>query len=65
MNQRNKRWTPDEDRQLLVLRAAGVSLQEIAARMQRTQSAVDGRTYTLKARASLKALKAATDDEGS
>jgi hypothetical protein len=48
MSNRNKKWTPEDDRRLLDLRAAGVPLNEIANKLLRTQSAIDGRTNALK-----------------
>jgi hypothetical protein len=48
---RNKKWSPEEDRRLLELREAGTPLPSIAQKLERTQSAIDGRLNALKSRA--------------
>lgn len=51
MSRQNQKWTPEEDRRLLELRASGRSLAVIAKELNRTEAAVDNRVYTLKNRA--------------
>jgi hypothetical protein len=46
----NKRWTPEEDERLLLLRSAGESPEAIALTLKRTAVAVDRRFYTLRNR---------------
>ena len=46
----NKRWTPEEDERLLLLRSAGEPLEVIALTLKRTAVAVDRRFYTLRNR---------------
>ena len=46
----NKKWTPDEDKRLLELQAAGKSNFLIAAELRRSTGAVFGRLSVLKAR---------------
>ena len=46
----NKRWTPDEDERLLLLRSAGEPPETIALALKRTAVAVDRRFYTLRDR---------------
>jgi hypothetical protein len=48
--ERNNRWTADEDRQLLEMKAAGKSVFAIAEVFKRTVSAVEQRLYFLKVR---------------
>jgi hypothetical protein len=48
--ERNNRWTADEDRQLLEMKAAGKSIFAIAGVFKRTVSAVEQRLYFLKVR---------------
>jgi DNA-binding NarL/FixJ family response regulator len=48
----NKKWTPDEDKRLLELQAAGKSNFLIAAELRRSSGAVSGRLSVLKARQS-------------
>jgi hypothetical protein len=47
---KNKRWTPEEDERLLLLRSAGESPEAIALALKRTAVAVDRRFYTLRNR---------------
>jgi hypothetical protein len=44
----NKHWTPEEDRPLLDLKAAGTTLAVIAKKLVRTQASVDSRITALK-----------------
>jgi hypothetical protein len=48
MTMRNTKWTPEEDRRLLELKAADTPLADIAERLNRTQAGVDSRTNALK-----------------
>jgi hypothetical protein len=48
MTRAGRKWTPDDDRRLLELRAAGTPLALIAKELDRTQAAVDGRIQTIK-----------------
>jgi DNA-binding PadR family transcriptional regulator len=43
-----KKWTPEEDRHLLELKAAGTPLEVIAEKLDRTQASVDTRATKLK-----------------
>jgi hypothetical protein len=51
MSNRNRKWSPEDDRRLLELKEAGAPLPVIAEELKRTQSAIDGRTNALKNRA--------------
>jgi hypothetical protein len=47
---RNIRWTEEEDRQLLEMKAAGKPNSVIAKAFERTATAVEQRVYTLRLR---------------
>ena len=47
MKQKQK-WSPEDDRRLLDLKAAGTPLALIAEKLERTQAAIDGRMNALK-----------------
>jgi hypothetical protein len=47
VKQRQK-WSPEDDRRLLDLKAAGTPLALIAEKLERTQAAIDGRMNALK-----------------
>src|SRR5450756_538757 len=51
MSNRNRKWSPEDDRRLLELKEAGAPLAVIAEELKRTQSAIDSRTNALKNRA--------------
>jgi DNA-binding NarL/FixJ family response regulator len=46
-----KRWTLDDDKRLLALRAKGASFGEIANALERTEAAIEQRAHTLKRQA--------------
>lgn len=46
----NAKWTPEDDRKLLELKAAGRSAAAIAAALQRTEMSVVSRVGVLKSR---------------
>jgi hypothetical protein len=48
MSNRNRKWSPEDDRRLLELKEAGAPLAVIAEELKRTQSAIDSRTNALK-----------------
>jgi DNA-binding CsgD family transcriptional regulator len=48
---RRKRWTLDDDKRLMELRANGASFYEIANALGRTVAAIEQRAHTLKRRA--------------
>jgi hypothetical protein len=43
-----RKWSPEDDKRLLELRAAGAPVDKIANELQRTQSAVGSRLNALK-----------------
>jgi hypothetical protein len=45
-----RRWTDDDDRRLLEMRAAGKTLKKIAKDLKRTEAAVASRAVFLKGR---------------
>jgi DNA-binding CsgD family transcriptional regulator len=51
MTPRRKRWTLDDDKRLMELRANGASFYEIANALGRTVAAIEQRAHTLKRRA--------------
>ena len=59
---RGKRWTPDDDKQLRSLVIAGYSAAEIAAKLNRTISAINRRACGL--RISLKRVPCRTGKRG-
>ena len=48
MSNRKRKWSPEDDKRLLELRAAGVPANKIANELHRTQSAIDARINALK-----------------
>jgi hypothetical protein len=48
MSKIRTKWTPEEDRRLLELKAAGTPLADIAKKLGRTQASVDTRATRLK-----------------
>jgi hypothetical protein len=50
----SKKWTLEEDRHLLELKAAGTPLAVIAQKLGRTQASVDTKTTRLKDQAKVK-----------
>jgi hypothetical protein len=54
MSKIRTKWTPEEDRRLLELKAAGTPLAVIAEKLDRTQASVDSRTNKLKYQAKVK-----------
>ena len=48
---RRKRWTLDDDKRLMDLRAKGASFNEIANALGRTEAAIEQRAHTLKRQA--------------
>jgi DNA-binding NarL/FixJ family response regulator len=57
----NERWTPEQDRQLLKLRADGKPNILIAAALARSLSSVQGRVYVMRRRAAGRANAALAD----
>ena len=57
----NERWTPEQDRQLLKLRADGKPNILIAAALRRSLSSVQGRIYVIRRRAAGRANAALAD----
>jgi DNA-binding NarL/FixJ family response regulator len=57
----NERWTPEEDKRLLKLRADGTSNILIAAALRRSLSSVQGRIYVIRKRAAGRANAALAD----
>jgi hypothetical protein len=53
-----KRWTVDDDKRLMELRAKGASLNEIANVLGRTEAATEQRAHTLKRQAAALHLSA-------
>jgi hypothetical protein len=51
-----KRWTLDDDKRLMELRAKGASFNEIANALGRTQAAIEQRAHTLKRQAAAQHL---------
>jgi hypothetical protein len=51
-----KRWTLDDDKRLMELRAKGVSFNGIATALGRTEAAVEQRAHTLKRQAAAQHL---------
>jgi hypothetical protein len=51
-----KRWTLDDDKRLMELRVKGVSFNEIATALGRTEAAVEQRAHTLKRQAAAQHL---------
>ena len=51
-----KRWTLDDDKRLMELRAKGASFNEIATALGRTEAAVEQRAHTLKRQAAAQHL---------
>jgi hypothetical protein len=51
-----KRWTLDDDKRLMELRAKGASFVEIANALERTQAAIEQRADTLKRQAAAEHL---------
>ena len=51
-----KRWTLDDDKRLMELRTEGVSFNEIATALGRTEAAVEQRAHTLKRQAAAQHL---------
>jgi hypothetical protein len=51
-----KRWTLDDDKRLMELRAKGTSFVEIANALERTQAAIEQRAHTLKRQAAAEHL---------
>ena len=49
-----KRWTEEEDKTLLELKAAGRGISLIAKELRRTESSISGRLVILKKRSQLK-----------
>jgi hypothetical protein len=50
MSNSRARWSPEDDKRLLELKAAGVKLAVIAKKLGRTHAAVDSRINVLKSR---------------
>jgi hypothetical protein len=53
MSNRSTKWSLEDDRRLLELKAAGTPLAVIAKKLNRTEGAVDSRISVLKRRADL------------
>jgi hypothetical protein len=53
-----KRWTLDDDRRLMELKAKGTSYIEIANTLGRTEAAIKGRAHTLKGKVASQAALA-------
>jgi Myb-like DNA-binding domain len=53
-----KRWTLDDDKRLLEMRAKGASFNEIANALGRTEAAIEQRAHTLKRKAAAQHLSA-------
>jgi DNA-binding CsgD family transcriptional regulator len=53
---RRRRWTPDDDKRLMELRAKGASFNEIANALGRTEAAIEQRAQTLKRQAAAQGL---------
>jgi DNA-binding transcriptional MerR regulator len=51
-----RRWTPDDDKRLMELRAKGASFNEIANALGRTEAAIEQRAQTLKRQAAAQRL---------
>jgi hypothetical protein len=51
-----KRWTLDDDKRLMELRAKGASFYEIANALERTKAAIEQRAHTLKRQAAAEHL---------
>jgi hypothetical protein len=59
----NRDWTAEDEKKLLEMRAAGTSFEVIAKTLGRTQSAVEGRAYSLRNRMDPSLRNPVSDEE--